>query len=289
MKKTGLTQRLRIFRYLSGFSSPQLSLSQLPLRRVALRKSWKKHWVLILSVALNILFLLVGVFSLPQKGVSSNLVSQSPSLSREPVKFSPYYLDRTSLFEVLPRSQNEILFLGDSLTNRGEWSELFENPNIKNRGINGDNTYALIKRLDQITASRPKAIFIMVGINDLITKEELEKITYKYRLILRTIKQLIPSTQVFVQSVLPVNNRTKFIVDNNAVIALNDKLKTLVNEFKYEYIDLYSVFAIDNQLPEQYTNDGLHLNGNGYLLWKQAISKYIELIGIPNNDLRYKP
>src|SRR3569832_1777002 len=237
MKKTGLTQRLRISRYLSRFSSPQLSLSQLPLRRVALRKSWKKHRVLILSVGLNILFLLVGVFSLPQKGVSSYLVSQSPSQSREPVKFSPYYLDRTSLFEVLPRSQNEILFVGDSLTNRGEWAELFENQTINNRGINGDNTYGLLKRLDQVTASRPRKIFLMIGINDLITKENLEQITYKYRLILKTIKQLIPNTQVFVQSVLPVNNRTKFILDNNDVIAFNNKLKGLANEYKYEYVD----------------------------------------------------
>jgi lysophospholipase L1-like esterase len=284
MKKTGHTQRLRIFRYLSRFSSPQL-----PLRRVTFRKPWKKNWVLVLSVALNILFLSVGVFSLPQKGVSSYLISQSPSQSREPVKFSPYYLDRTSLFEVLPRSQNEIIFVGDSLTNRGEWSELFENPNIKNRGINGDNTYGLLKRLDQLTASRPSKIFIMLGINDLISRENLEQITYKYRLILKTIKQLIPSTQVFVQSVLPVNNRTKFILDNNDVIAFNNKLKGLANEFKYEYVDLYSAFAIDNQLPEQYTNDGIHLNGTGYLVWKQVISKYIELMGIPNTDLPSKP
>lgn len=249
----------------------------------------KKNWGFLISVTLNILLLLIFVFLLPQRGETSHLLSnaalsQSTKATSEPVKFSAYYLDRKSLFEVMPKSQNDIIFLGDSLTNRAEWSELFENPNIKNRGINGDNTYGILKRLDQITTSLPSKIFVMIGINDMIAQEEIEKINYKYRLILRNIKQSTPDTQVFVQSVLPVNNSSRFIVDNKQVIAFNDKLKRLAEEFQYEYVDLYSVFStelrslfsVDSQLTPNYTNDGIHLNGDGYILWKETISKYVD-------------
>jgi hypothetical protein len=83
----------------------------------------KKNWLFLLSVTLNILFLLVVVFLLPQRGETSHLLSnaalsQSTTPTSEPVKFSAYYLDRKSLFEVLPKSENDIIFLGDSLTNR---------------------------------------------------------------------------------------------------------------------------------------------------------------------------
>ena len=220
------------------------------------------------------------MFLLPLKGETSYLLSQNPqsqstSTFKDPIQFPAYYLDRRSLFEVVPKNQNDIVFLGDSLTNRCEWSELFQNPNIKNRGINGDNTYGLLYRLEQITRPRPRKIFIMIGINDLIPREDLEKINYKYSLILKTIKQSTPDTQVYIQSVLPVNNRLKQVVDNKDVIALNDRLKKLAKEFKYEYIDLYSAFVTDNQLTEKYTYDGIHLNGDGYLVWKDAISKYV--------------
>lgn len=240
----------------------------------------KKNWLLVLSLTVNILVLSLSALLLPKKGLTSFLLSnkalsQSTNLTKSPVKFSDYYLDRNSLFELLTRSQDDIIFLGDSLTNRCEWSELFEKANIKNRGINGDNTYGLLNRIEQITASRPKKIFIMIGINDIIPNEDIEKITYKYRLILKTIKQSTPDTQVFVQSVLPVNNRRKWIADNNKVIALNEKLILLTKEFHDEYIDLYTMFSTDNQLTEQYTNDGIHLNGDGYLVWKQGLSKYI--------------
>ena len=242
---------------------------------------FKNKWLLCFSITLNILFVLSSVLLLPQRGATFYLFSntefnQITNNHNGAVKFSNYYLDRKSLFDILPSSKNAVIFLGDSITNRCEWSELFGNQDIKNRGINGDNTYGILKRLDQITNLQPQKIFIMIGINDIIAKEKIDSIIYKYRLILRGIKQSIPGTQVFVQSVLPVNNRLKMIADNNDVITLNKKIKTLSEEFNYKYIDLYSVFSTNNQLTELYTNDGIHLNGIGYLTWKQALLEYVD-------------
>ena len=244
-------------------------------------KFFKKKWLFWFSITLNIVFVLASLLLLPFEGATFYLfnnteLSQIANPSNGTVKFSNYYLDRKSLFDILPASKNSVIFLGDSLTNRCEWSELFANQNIKNRGINGDNTYAILKRLDQITSLQPQKIFIMIGINDIIAKEQPDKIIYKYRLILRGINQSIPGTKVFVQSVLPVNNRLKLIADNNEIIALNNKIKILAEEFKYKYIDLYSTFSTNNQLTEIYTNDGIHLNGIGYLTWKQALIEYVD-------------
>ncbi|HAA32572.1 MAG TPA: G-D-S-L family lipolytic protein [Cyanobacteria bacterium UBA8553] len=249
-------------------------LFPIPLRFV------KNKWLLWFSLTLNILFVLSSILLLPQRGASfylfSNPVNQTANNPNGIVRFSNYYLDRKSLFDILPSSKNAVIFLGDSITNKCEWAELFGNQDMKNRGINGDNTYGLLKRLDQITNLQPKKIFIMIGINDIIAKEKTDSIIYKYRLILRGIKQSIPGTQVFVQSVLPVNNRLKMIANNNDIITLNNKIKILSEEFQYKYIDLYSIFSTNNQLTELYTNDGIHLNGIGYLTWKQALLEYID-------------
>ena len=45
---------------------------------------------------------------------------------------------RASLFEMLGTDSTSIVFLGNSLTHGCEWHELFGNPHIVNRGINGD-------------------------------------------------------------------------------------------------------------------------------------------------------
>lgn len=241
----------------------------------------KKSFLLICSIILNMGLFSISVFLLPKKGETSFSPSKpipTPSIAVpvSPVKFFPYYLDKKSLFEVLPYQNKDTIFLGDSLTDRCAWSELFENLSLKNRGISGDNLYGVLNRLDQVTASRPQKIFVMIGINDIIAKEKLDRVFYKYNLMLSRIKESTPKTQVFIQSVLPVNNNFKPIADNANIILLNNELKILAKKFKYEYIDLYSQMAADNQLFADYTNDGIHLNGKGYLVWKQAISKYID-------------
>ncbi|HEY9302317.1 MAG TPA: GDSL-type esterase/lipase family protein, partial [Phormidium sp.] len=231
---------------------------------------------MVFSISLNILFLTYVIILIPKKGLTSYLMNEQLlgryfSNNTRRVGFSSYYLDRRSLFEIIPQSRNDIVFLGDSLIERCEWSEILENPNIKNRGISGDSLYGMLKRLDQVTATRPKKIFLMIGINDVISNQTLEEIVRKYKLALANIKQSSPATQVYIQSVLPVNSRFKTPVDNNQIFLLNRELRVLAEQFNYQYIDLYSFFTIDNQLAYRYTNDGLHLNGEGYGAWKEII------------------
>ena len=72
-------------------------------------------------------------------------------------KYSTYYYQRTSLFEQLPTSSDDILFIGNSITDGGEWSELFQDPHVKNRGISGDTTWGtlLIPIIRKICAGFP--------------------------------------------------------------------------------------------------------------------------------------
>ncbi|MFB2936420.1 GDSL-type esterase/lipase family protein [Aerosakkonemataceae cyanobacterium BLCC-F154] len=236
---------------------------------------------MVFSITLNILFVIYAIILIPKKGLTSYLMSEQllgryfNNNSTQPVRFSSYYLDRTSLFEIIPQSPNDIIFLGDSIIERCEWSEILENPNVKNRGIAGDNLYGMLKRLDQVTATRPRKIFLMIGINDVISNQKLEDIVRKYRMVLANIKRSSPETEVYIQSVLPANSRFKTPVNNNLVFQLNQELEILAREFNYQYIDLYYFFTIDNELAYRYTNDGLHLNGEGYAVWKEIIRNYV--------------
>ena len=74
---------------------------------------------------------------------------------------------------------------------------------------------------------------------------------------------------------MPVNYQ-KFQKDgvNDKVIELNLKLRELAKDFSYQYIDLFPAFLdTNNELDSQYTTDGVHLNGQGYLIWKGIIEK----------------
>lgn len=76
---------------------------------------------------------------------------------------SEYNYQKRSLFEQLPIRGNDIVFLGNSITDGGEWAELFNNRHVKNRGISADRSGWLLDRLDPIINGHPKKLFLMIG------------------------------------------------------------------------------------------------------------------------------
>lgn len=188
---------------------------------------------------------------------------------------TPYYWERKSHFDTLPQSESDIVFLGDSLTNACEWHEFFRNIRLKNRGISGDTTNGILNRIDEVIESKPRKIFIMIGINDLNQGRSVDEIFNNYKIILNSFHKKSSKTEVFVQSILPLNNQNFPNGGvNNKIIELNARLKDLAQEFSFQYIDLYSSFLDgNNQLDERYTIDGIHLNGQGYLVWKGIIEQ----------------
>lgn len=196
-------------------------------------------------------------------------------------KYSTFYYQRATLFEELPVTSSDIVFLGNSITNGAEWGELFHNPHIKNRGISGDIAEGVYDRLGAITKGKPKKIFLLIGINDIARGTSADTIVKNIGKIVRRIKEETPRTKIYIQSLLPVNDQFgKFgghTSRGHVVLEVNRQLIQLAKEENTTYIDLYAHFKNkhDEKLNPEYTNDGLHLLGKGYILWKKVIEKYI--------------
>ena len=190
--------------------------------------------------------------------------------------YTSYYGQKLTLFKLTPRTKNGIIFLGDSITDIGEWSEIFKNVNVKNRGVSSDNTFGVLARLDEIVSSKPAKVFIMIGINDISKSTPDSVIISNYKKIITKIKTASPQTMVIVQSILPTNNRfPEFSRHQNKtahILFINKTLQSYCAGHGITYVDLYSSFLDDEkQLSKKYTNDGLHINGFGYMKWKEIL------------------
>ncbi|MDF2884515.1 MAG: lipolytic protein family [Clostridiaceae bacterium] len=222
----------------------------------------KKNITLVVSIIFNICFI-ISLYVIHLNGGLQWIKNKN-------IIDTPYYLAKESQFETLNIKNSDFVFLGDSITNRCEWSELFNNPNIKNRGLDGDTTDGILNRLDNITKGQPKKIFLMIGINDFLQKKNTNYVLNNYKKILTEIQSKSPNTIIYVQSTLPNNN----VKSNNNIINLDNGLKKLTTS-KIIYVDLFNKFKDNGKLSNKYTFDGTHLNGQGYLIWKQAIEQYV--------------
>lgn len=201
--------------------------------------------------------------------------------------FSTYYHQRVSLFNELPQTKNDIIFLGNSITDGAEWSELFADIKIKNRGISGDISAGVLYRLNEVVKRKPLKIFLLIGTNDLARGISTDSLFANLMLITDYVKQECPSTRLYVQSILPVNKlfgkfggHTK---NEEQIKLVNSLLKENALKKGYTYIDLYTSFSnAKGALIERFTNDGLHLKGEAYLLCKHILFPYVY-------DLQQKP
>lgn len=187
-----------------------------------------------------------------------------------------YYDQKLTLFRLLPDTKGEIIFLGNSITDIGEWSEIWNNSKVKNRGISSDNTFGVLARLDEITSSKPKKIFVMIGINDIAKGIPDSIIIANHQNIYNQIRIASPATKIYVQSILPTNaDFTEFVRHQNKdanIRNINAALQKMCAAKGMTYVDLYSRFLnASGKLDSKFTNDGLHLNGQGFMQWKAVL------------------
>jgi lysophospholipase L1-like esterase len=185
-----------------------------------------------------------------------------------------YYLQRVEYFNKMPHQKNAIVFLGNSITERAEWQEILADSKfpIVNRGVGGDNSFGILARMDEILASKPKAIFLMDGINDQFRKLPHETSIYNYKRIIQKIKRESPKTKIYLQSALPINEEMTtepYTKGRNVLVPeLNKKLKQLANDENITFINICPLFEDgEGKLKREVTMDGIHLKAKAYIDW----------------------
>ena len=185
------------------------------------------------------------------------------------------YEQRRALFEDLPVRDSAWVFLGDSHIEQAEWHELVGAQSL-NRGIVGDYVEGVTARLPEITRHKPAKIFLEVGINDLFYGKSADTIAAAYQNLVQSIRRDNPQATLILCSVLPVNNAVRNTkLNNEAVRELNERIQGISGAFALPYVDVYAQVADgDGNLSARLTADGVHLNAQGYLIWKKALESY---------------
>jgi lysophospholipase L1-like esterase len=196
-----------------------------------------------------------------------------------------------SAFEGFPLAPDDVVFLGDSITEGGPWEELFPGVRTRNRGIGGDTTDGVLRRLEQVTRAQPAKVFLLIGTNDLYRGTSEDEIVANLEEILEKLKQESPDTEVYLESVLPR------AADYRARIeALNARLAEVAGEQGTAWVDLYPSFLDPESgaIRPELSNDELHLLGPGYALWKEQIEGLVRAgaepeLEVPAEDVDLAP
>jgi lysophospholipase L1-like esterase len=177
----------------------------------------------------------------------------------------------------------KVIFIGDSITEAFDVKKHLSEFNIINKGIYGDNTMGVLKRIDSdIINLNPDKVFILIGTNDFALNRTPEELIETYEQAIKKLIAHIHSTDIYITSILPTRN-----IENRPIETIkktNAYLFKLAQKYKLNYFDLFSELADKNeQINEIYTTDGLHLSEEGYQKWAEVFKlKFRDLINNHN-------
>ena len=227
----------------------------------------------------NITFMGVFCFATAQSLPESLYPADSLSIRYHSSWTKNHYSERIKEFKKEPLTKGDIIFLGNSITELGgDWGKRLGCSSVKNRGISGDVTEGVLKRLGEITYVKPKAVFLLIGINDIFNVVTTpEYVAGNILVIAKNIRKASPHTKLYVQTILPTSTLSikEKIEQTNTILQKNAGHKT------YTLLNIHVLFADETDvIKKEYTIDGTHLNEEGYALWIDYL-KLIELYKTP--------
>ena len=244
-----------------------IELNVAPNRNLALRCALLVRLLLLTALALGVFGYGIGVghYQWPPW----NLVAGFRAARLPPSMIKQSYLDFKADLFARSKLRPEIVMLGNSLTEMGTWDELLEGLSVANRGIGGDDSAGVLKRLPEVLGRHPRVICLEIGSNDLEKEIPTERVIENIRAITDVASQA--GSLIILQSV-------PFVVAgyrpdiNGAVKSLNDRLRDLTNGAQIRFFDLNAILADGDTLDPRNSFDGEHLNVRGYLLWIAALT-----------------
>lgn len=187
----------------------------------------------------------------------------------------PFRNHRYDAFKALKVTPDNIVFMGNSITNMHEWCDAFDNHLILNRGVSGGYTQELLNTLENVVAGKPKKLFLMIGTNDLGTAgiNNTAYVAGNIEVLVERVQRESPQTEIYVQSILPSNSGLRTL---ELLSATNEAVKAMCERKGVTYIDLWDdMLPIVQGAAGGLSLDNLHPTAKGYRIWCKRIAPYV--------------
>lgn len=195
---------------------------------------------------------------------------------------SPFYADIQAFKKqdsVQAPPNNAILLIGSSsFTLWKDVQTYFPGYVLLNRGFGGSSLPDLIRYADAIIFPyQPKQIIIYCGENDLASSDTVtaSMVVDRFKTLFGMIRAKLPTTPVAFVSLKPSPSRQHLMT--KMVAANNEIRKYLKTKPRTAFIDVYHAMLTKEGLPIStiFVEDNLHMNAQGYAIWKQVIKPYL--------------
>ena len=175
--------------------------------------------------------------------------------------------------------KRRIVFAGDSIVHGGPWQYWLPEHYVTNFAFPGHTTADMDDLVDDIVASQPELLIVMIGTND-FGKHRLseDEVIRNILNVAKKLKANLAHTPVIWHSLTPRSDEF-----SQSMIEVNEKIRPELEKLGFIYHDIFSLLKSksEDKLELKYCEDpdtfGLHLNNLGYEKWYESLGSLIDL------------
>ena len=171
--------------------------------------------------------------------------------------------------------------VGDSITHlyltTDDWRTLSGYGTAMEYGIPSNNSTQTLTRFPNILKAKPKAVFMMIGVNDTPTGIGVSTSQSNVAAIIALAQAA--NVPIFVEKILPVGAAYAGTTNNTIIATLNAALQTTVNAAGSGVRWLPWVDTTPLTDPSDYHADGIHLSHAGNVKRVAALAPYFAIYG----------
>ena len=175
-----------------------------------------------------------------------------------------------------PPPQGCIVFVGSSSIRR--WFTLskdYPDLPVVNRGFGGSQLADSWTYADRIILPyHPKQVIIYAGGNDINAGKDPQRVFGDFVALVKRIRRGAPDARIGFISLAPTHARWHLIEQFDE---FNSLVKAYCQRHDMDYINVYPLMLGPDGKPKNdiFVKDGLHLNENGYAIWREAVAPYL--------------
>lgn len=173
---------------------------------------------------------------------------------------------------------NNYVFLGDSITEGYDLDKFYKDYPVINSGVGGYTTKTILDKLsNMVYRYNPSKVFLLIGTNDIYKEKSQTEIIENIGKIIDNIKENRKYTEIYIESIYPINSSKEKNRTNKEINEINKKIKKLCKEKKVRYLNIGKLLMDDNkELKTEFTEDGLHINDSAYQVITNELKKYLD-------------
>jgi len=211
-----------------------------------------------------------------QLGPQSALVVLARSPDPDPERYTAAIANFVAWDSKNSFPEDAFLFVGSSSMRLWSTAKAFPGKPVINRGFGGSEISDVIHFYEQVIRPyAPRRIFLYAGDNDIGNGKPADQVFEDYRELVAMVQADFPDATLVFISIKPSKDRwDKWPIMEAANRMVRDFASGHAN---LEYADLATPLLDDNGKPNDvYVEDGLHLNGEGYRLWQEALAPFLD-------------